>query len=329
MQLSLDGVSQAKSTSVTLDVYSIKFLNCRSIYPVMVMKPIEKYPLKYKETLAEIIEDIHDNNLQITEFIGDNPKRAIVREALNHASRYACEYCYSPAVNFKVKDSPRSNQSNNVKTLNDTMNYLRHLPGTSSGTFIEKTLENLQKLERSLQTEKINRSQLVWPHSTSYGPPRTNENTLAIVNSLDLNSPDVAKGMVGRSLFLDINYFDFTHSIPAEYMHSACLGLVKRMVELTFSVGDTRTRVTKRRLSSPSVFNSLMRGIKVPREFSRRVRQLDFGVLKAQEFRNLSLFFFPIIIQCINQTAKERRLWLLLTYMIRSCIIPDLSLIHI
>ena len=89
VQLSLDGVSQAKSNTVTHDVYSIKFNNCRTIYPLRVIRSIEKYSIHYRDTLANIINDIHDNQLTISEFIGDNPKRAIIREALNHASRSA------------------------------------------------------------------------------------------------------------------------------------------------------------------------------------------------------------------------------------------------
>lgn len=63
------------------------------------------------------------------------------------------------------------------------------------------------------------------------------------------------------------------------------------MLELTFSVGEKRTRMTTRRLTHPSVFNELMKFVKVVREFSRRVRELDFAVLKAQEMHNLGLFF--------------------------------------
>ena len=138
-----------------------------------------------------------------------------------------------------------------------------------------------------------------------------------------MNDPDTAKGIVGRSIFLDIDYFNFTCDIPAEYMHSVCLGLVKRVIELTFSVGETRTRVTTRRLSSPTKFNKVMSAIKVPREFSRRVRNLDLSVIKAQEYRNIALLFFPAVLECIETQAKERRLWLLLAYMIRACVIPN------
>ena len=95
------------------------------------------------------------------------------------------------------------------------------------------------------------------------------------------------------------------------------------MLELTFMVGENRTRNTNRRLTHPSVFNQLLKDIKFVREFSRRVRDLDFAVLKAQEMRNIILFLFPVVIQCLEKDAKERRLWLLLSYMIRSCVLPE------
>lgn len=101
------------------------------------------------------------------------------------------------------------------------------------------------------------------------------------------------------------------------------------MLELTFLVGDNRVRVTNRRLTHPSVYNEIMKDIKVFRECSRRARDLDFAVLKAQEMRNITIFLFPVIIQCLETDAKERRLWLLLSFMIRSCVIPDNEFAHV
>ena len=95
------------------------------------------------------------------------------------------------------------------------------------------------------------------------------------------------------------------------------------MLELTFLVGENRTRMTNRQLTHPSVFNELIKYIKLPRECSRRIRELDFAVLKAQEMRNIILFLFPVIVQCLEPEAKERRLWLLLAFMLRSCTIPE------
>ena len=45
--------------------------------------------------------------------------------------------------------------------------------------------------------------------------------------------------------------------------------------------------------------------------------------MKGQEFRNIILFFFPIVLKCIPEGDKERKLWLLFVFMIRSCIVPQ------
>lgn len=58
--------------------------------------------------------------------------------------------------------------------------------------------------------------------------------------------------------------------------------------------------------------------------------------MKGQEYRNISLFFFPIIVnECIGDYPKEKKIWLQLGFMLRSCIIPtpefrllDVDVIH-
>ena len=131
------------------------------------------------------------------------------------------------------------------------------------------------------------------------------------------------KGVVGRSLLLSIPNFDLVDAVPTEYLHLVCLGVVKRLIELTFAVGDSRSRITKRKLSHPRQFNNIMKHVKCPREFSRRARSLDFSVLKAQEFRNILIFFFPAILSCIPHPHGERKLWLLLTFLVRALILPE------
>ena len=117
------------------------------------------------------------------------------------------------------------------------------------------------------------------------------------------------KGIKGRSLLLDIDYFDYILSVTTEYMHLVCLGVVKRLLELTFAVGESRTRLMKRPLTCPSAFNKLMKKILSTREFSRRAWKLDLAVMKAQELRNLLLFYFPLITKCIKDFEKEVKIW--------------------
>ena len=149
-----------------------------------------------------------------------------------------------------------------------------------------------------------------------------------IVNKIenkDILSIDEAKGIMGRSLLLDIPYFDYVLDAPVEYLHGVCLGVVKRMLILTFNVGEVRHRNTTRKLSDVTKFNILMATVKMVREFSRRARNLDLTVMKGQEYRNIIFLYFVIVIDCIEVNAKERRLWLLLAYLIRACMIPDIE----
>ena len=133
------------------------------------------------------------------------------------------------------------------------------------------------------------------------------------------------EGVIGYSPLMDYPGFDFIKGVPVDWMHQICIGVIKKMLPLTFQVGDTKRRATKRKLSSPKLFNDIMQKQKVPKEFSRRGRNLDLKVMKAEEFRNLILFFFPIILACIDgqSDTNERNLWLVMAFQIRAYVLPD------
>ena len=211
------------------------------------------------------------------------------------------------------------------------IDYLNSNAGTSDTV---KKLASLSKLLTSLDSDlkkelKKNAStHLCWPHSTANGNPRTVENVIEIVNLIENSDHplerDITKGITGRSLLLNLENFDYVNNVPTEYMHCVCLGVVRRMVELTFKVGQIRPRNTKRKLSDPSKFNRLMILVQVPFEFSRRCRNLDFAVLKATEFRNIIMFFFILVLECIDKEfVVERRLWLQLAFTIRACVLTN------
>ena len=177
-------------------------------------------------------------------------------------------------------------------------------------------------------SQRPQKKQLVWPYDTRKGKLRTVNSIRIIADKIDENGGPLqrheAKGITGRSHFLDQPRFNIIMNIPVEYMHSTCLGLGKRVVELTFRVGEHRERVTKRKLSDPQMFNILISSVQVVREFGRRCRNLDFSVYKAQEFRNIIIFFFPIVIKCIEpEYTEEIKLWYYFAFMIRACVIPN------
>ena len=169
---------------------------------------------------------------------------------------------------------------------------------------------------------------LVWPYETRKGKLRTVNSVIDIAHRTIENGGPLdrheAKGIVGKSHFLSQPNFHFFRDMPCEYMHLMCLGSVKRLFTLTFKVGENRDRITKRKLSDPSLYNFYISQIQVIREFSRRCRNLDVSVFKAQEYRNAVLFFFPIIIKCIEPDyTNEIKVWYYIVYMIRSCVIPN------
>ena len=46
--------------------------------------------------------------------------------------------------------------------------------------------------------------------------------------------------------------------------------------------------------------------------------------MKAQKMRNIILFYFPLVVNCVGDNyPAEQSIWLLLSYMIRACIIPN------
>lgn len=159
-------------------------------------------------------------------------------------------------------------------------------------------------------SKKNGRKQLTWPASTRNGNLRTIQKIKDIVEEIEKNpniiktDPDFCKGIKGKSHLLEQPYFDMLEDVHCEYMHVVCLGLIKRMVEVNFKVGENRERDTKRKLSSPQLFNEKIKFIQLTRECSRRCRNLDLGVMKASEYRNLLIFFSQLYLIALKMNLR-------------------------
>ena len=340
IQLSCDGIQETKSTTVAIDVYSLCFKHCKCIYPIKLIRPLNKQSVDKRKQLKEVLTDIRNNDLRILQYIADKIKRSEAKECKSHAAWYACEYCYGKGVKIMLKGNVKAKEKieQQISIIDQNIAQFESEPATPER---DNQIQNLVSLKNELKSSlsAFNRkSNILWPFSTMYAQNRSRNSILEIVNRIERQEHltiDQSKGIMGRSLLLDIPDFNFIYDSPAEYLHSGCLGVIKRLTELTFACGSTRQRVTKRKLSSPAAFNKLMLCTKVPHEFPRRARALDFSVFKGQEFRNLGLFFFPLVIECIQPGSKEITLWLLMAYMLRSSVIPsnefseiDIPLVH-
>lgn len=320
LHISVDGMSESKSTSVSIDVYSSRFTSCKMICPHRLVRPLSKYKIDHKEQFVKFLKDISASEALIKSYLADNPKRSIGRDCLCFSALYPCEYCYGKGVRYVPNDLHSNSAKNDLKKLRDKL-AAEEMTGNPEISLIRKEIEKVEKKIKS-----ASRSHIVWPYSTSHSEPRTNQSMLDIIEKINRSdgklSKDEAKGVIGRSPLFDLPHFNFVRDVPVDYLHGGCLGVAKKMVELTFSVGENRERKTKQKLSKPSDFNELMQHIKVVREFSRRIRELDFALMKGQEYRNIVIIFFPIVLKCIEPQEKERKLWLQFAYMIRSCVLP-------
>ena len=268
------------------------------------------------------------------QFVGDKPKRSDAKDCKSSCSWYPCEYCTAKGVKVNVSDNTMAKKKieQQILLIEDQINQCQNEALSPERT---QKLENLFSLKNELNksVKALNRkSNILYPFSTMNSQNRTRRDILDIVTRIENGESltiDESKGIKGRSVLLDVPNFNFVYDSPAEYMHLGCLGVIKRLVELTFSCGQKRQRNTTRKLSSTSLFNKLMLATKVTNEFSRRARSLDFSFFKAQEYRNLCLFFFPLVLECIEPYAKEITLWLNLVYMLRSSVIPSVEYSHI
>ena len=116
-----------------------------------IVRPLNRFPVGYRNYLEKIIDDLHACQCTISKFIGDNPKRAIVREALNHASHYTCEYCTTKAGRTAVE----AKSVTDIKGISEAITFLQEMSGPSRMSHKkEKHLEGLTALKKTHLNQK-------------------------------------------------------------------------------------------------------------------------------------------------------------------------------
>lgn len=94
VQLSSDGVSECRSNSVSLDVYSSRVHGCKQIYPLKIVRPLDTSFVDREDHLENVLCELKDCSIKVKHYIADNKKRATSKRCLNHASLFPCEYCF-------------------------------------------------------------------------------------------------------------------------------------------------------------------------------------------------------------------------------------------
>ena len=155
-------------------------------------------------------------------------------------------------------------------------------------------------------------------------PLRTLQSLDAAVEAIEedgCTDDEVLLGVRTRSALRDVDNFNLLDQVIVEGMHLIYLGVLKRMLQMSYLQGARRTgRVTFRRVHSGRLDQVLL-SAKGLTQFVRRLRVLDFAVWKALEYRNLVICFWPAIMLTCPEATLE--LWLKTVYIVRSLLLPD------
>ena len=151
VNLSCDGVADAKSNTVSLDIFSLSFPECSNVYPIVVVKSEEKGSVSILEQLEKILEEMQENSVILNNILCDNPMRSMLKNVKNHSSYMPCEYCSSCAVIYKDPEFEKYIEKEKKihairkKEVQKEIELLTNLPGTSKDNLIELLQERQQK----------------------------------------------------------------------------------------------------------------------------------------------------------------------------------------
>lgn len=150
INLSLDGVQESCSSTISTDIYSVAFKNCQCVFPIRLIRPVNKYRVDNEHFLREVLADLALNSTKLNNIIGDSPKRSFLRFCMGFNSYFGCEYCESPAVyidNTAKIQEIEAKFALQKENLEKKIQTIDSKPGPSSNV---RKRDSLQKLLNSL-----------------------------------------------------------------------------------------------------------------------------------------------------------------------------------
>ncbi len=157
--------------------------------------------------------------------------------------------------------------------------------------------------------------------SYAVGIARTNQETRRLAQLVVQGETDeeVLLGVKGVSPLAQLD-IDLIQDIPAEKMHLLELGIIRKIMQLSYKCAAFKaTEIPFIRSSDSKLSAKLVKILGLP-QFSRRTRPLDLANYKAEEFRYLALCFWPAVYETIPRNVAE--LWLLTVFIIRAAHLP-------
>ena len=187
VDLSLDGVHESKSSNVSLDVYTSRFHQCRTIYVHQIVRPLPRFKIDNQKYLRNFLNQIRDTQCLIKCIIGDSPKRSFIKGVKGHSSYHPCEYCFQKGVLFHVSDANLTETKQKLlaqKTL--IQNQIQQLTNDEEYSEEVNTLKDIEKnIDDAVKNIAKKKSYIVWPYSTKDGEPRTRDKIIEITEKIE------------------------------------------------------------------------------------------------------------------------------------------------
>ncbi len=131
--IGLDGVPESVSGGVSIDVLTLRFVPCRSVYTLAVLRP-RRTGLQIPDSviLKSFVDDYNDilagrthpvNKVRLRYVICDAPKRARLLNMKNHTGYMSCQFCHihgergKRAVRFPCEDEQTLSAPRNRETF--------------------------------------------------------------------------------------------------------------------------------------------------------------------------------------------------------------------
>lgn len=296
-----DGFPEANTShATTVDMVSMSFIGCTTVYPVRVLRPIvpaaspHLKPIRMKLLWQAVVEQLNECNADVIHIMGDAPKRATYIGKVQHNGTYPCDVCVAKTVAVDV-DKPQGGRK------------VRVLPYDTTAT------AELRSSEQSIEiAAKIAAGDLTVGEEDAIG--FTSLSPLwALKNHRAPGTP-----------------FDLVNRVPVDAMHAVALGVTKSMFEMTCTMDKTSqsTNSTERPFTVLQFTNHL-RTVKVPSEFSRRTGVWDFAKSTAEQFLHICLFYYIIILEIMPQASLRREVWAMYCFGIRAFTLPDEEFQHV
>lgn len=285
--LSSDGVEETKTGGHSLHFYTAKFEGCRVIYPVSVLKvdpKLQDPTLNAKcECLKYLLNDVKRANLEVTRYVADSVERPVIRNAGGHMSRYACDMCLAHHEHVPVQTHSKPSKRNK-KVITTTVNK-KCFPTTT--------------MNQELRTQD-------------------HYNQMAFVARGQGSNLKESRGVKGDSLLHTILGADLTEVVLVDSMHAFSYGICKKLIECLFDIGRSDwagcLHVRQKNIAG---LNKDLRDASLMSECTRRSRALNYSAWRAQEFRNLFLFMFPLLLEhtqaVYGEDPKDRHCLIALT----------------